>query len=317
MSIWIGLDISKDTIDVGFFLEEKLVHFKIKNNISGFRKLQKKVPSDSKFIMEATGIYFLKCARFLAESDSFVSVENPLKIKRFADMGLRRSKTDKKDAILIAKYGAQIMPKKWRQPSSEQLKSQEIQSVIHNYSNTIQRMKNEYHAFSNSGNDNKPILESLLKMITEIKKAKALLEIELHKLIQLAFPKELELIVSIPGIGINTACLIIGRIGDCSSFERSGQLTSYFGITPVECYSGTSLNKKGVISRMGSPRIRAKLYMCGVASLKSNPKVAAMRARMIDNGKHNKKIVVAAMNKLVRQIFGVLKSGTPFDPNYL
>ena len=60
MSIWIGLDISKDTIDVGFYLEEKLVHFKIKNNISGFRKLQKRAPSNSKFIMEATGIYFLK-----------------------------------------------------------------------------------------------------------------------------------------------------------------------------------------------------------------------------------------------------------------
>ncbi len=316
MSTWVGLDISKDTIDVGFIKDGVINHFKIKNNLSGFKELRYKIPENSKYIMEATGIYFLKCASFLVANHEYVSVENPLKIKRFAEMGLRRSKTDKKDALLISRYGSHLMPKPWRQPSKEQLKSQEIQSVIHNYSSSIIRLKNEYHAFSKSGNENDFLLKSIKKMIEEIKKSKQLLEAELHHLIEASFPEEVKLITSIPGIGINTACLIIGRVGDASSFERSGQLASYFGITPVESYSGTSLNSKGVMSRMGSPRIRAKLYMCGVASLTSNPRIVAMRERMKDKGKHNKKIIVAAMNKLVRQIFGVLKSGKPFDPNY-
>ncbi len=316
MVTWIGLDIAKDTIDVGFFQDDIPTHFKIKNSLKGFQNLVKNCPPDSKFVMEATGIYYLKCARYLDSLGAFVSVENPLKIKRFSEMSLRRTKTDKKDALLIARYAENSRPHCWRQPSEEQLKSQEIQSVIKQYTSVILRMKNEIHAFSNSGLDNKLIIKSLTKTIAEVTKSKVKLEKELYRLIQASFPEELRLITSIPAIGINTACLIIGKIGDGSSFERSGQLASYFGITPVESYSGTSINKKGVISRMGSPRIRASLYMCGVSALRCNPMVVAMNARMSKNGKHIMKIIIAAMNKLVRQVFGVLKSGKEFDPNF-
>ena len=317
MVTWVGLDISKDTIDVGFFQEDFPTHFKIKNNLIGFKKLVKSCPPGSKFVMEATGIYYLKCARFLDSLRVYVSVENPLKIKRFSEMSLRRTKTDKKDALLIARYAENTRPHCWRKPSEEQLKSQEIQSVIQQYTSIILRMKNEIHAFSNSGLDNKLIIKSLTKTIADVTKSKVKLEKELYRLMQASFPEELRLVTSIPAIGINTACLIIGKIGDGSSFERSGQLASYFGITPVESYSGTSINKKGVISRMGSPKVRASLYMCGVSALTCNPMVAAMRVRMKAKGKHNMKIIIAAMNKLVRQVFGVLKSGKVFDPNFV
>jgi transposase len=317
MSTWIGLDVSKDTIDVGFYQEDSLTHFKIKNNLTGFRELKKKTPSDSKFVMEATGIYFLKCARFLTKSKSFVCVENPLKIKRFADMSLRRSKTDKKDALLIARYGQKMVVRRWVEPNQDQLEAKEIQSVIDKYTSMAQRLKNQCHAFSNSGINDEFLLGTLKKTINEIDATKKILEKKLFELIDRGFHRELNLITSVSGIGKATACLIISKIGNCSTFQRSGQLTSYFGITPVESYSGTSLNSKGVVSRMGSSKVRAKLYMCAVSSFRSNPQVMAMRKRMKDNGKHNMKIIVAAMNKLVRQVFGVLKSGEPFNPKYL
>jgi len=285
--------------------------------LDGFKNLVENTPLDSNFVMEATGIYYLSCARYLSSAGKFVAVENPLKIKRFSEMSLRRSKNDKKDALLIARYGNNTNPHRWKEPSEEQLKSQEVQSVIDQYTTSIRRLKNQVHAFSNSGLDNKIVIKSLKKMIKEMAKSKLVLEEELHRLIKVNFEAELDLITSIPGIGVSTACLIIGKIGDASSFERSGKLTSYFGITPVESYSGTSINKKGAMSRMGSPKIRSMLYMCAISSLTVNPGVIAMRARMKKKGKHNMKIVIAAMNKLTRQIFGVLKSGKAFDPNFV
>jgi transposase len=110
---------------------------------------------------------------------------------------------------------------------------------------------------------------------------------------------------------LNLTLLTPGCVNIClnslSVKPGHSQLASYFGITLAESYSGNSINKKGVISRMGSPRVRAILYMCEASALRCNPMVGAMNARMSKNGKHIMKIIIAAMNKLIRQVFGVLK----------
>lgn len=54
--------------------------------------------------MENTGIYHLKLATFLFENNISVAVENALKIKRFAQMNMYRTKTDKADAKIISLY---------------------------------------------------------------------------------------------------------------------------------------------------------------------------------------------------------------------
>jgi len=63
------------------------------------------------FVMESTGVYHLRIALFLAKDLSYqVSVVNPLVIKKYAEMLLKRTKTDKVDARLIAQYGYHNSP---------------------------------------------------------------------------------------------------------------------------------------------------------------------------------------------------------------
>jgi len=317
MSTWVGLDISKDTIDVGYFIEEKGFHFKIENTSMGFKKLIKEIPADSQVVMEATGVYYLKCAQTLVERNIFVSVENPLRIKRFSQMNLRRSKTDKKDALLIAKYGEFNRPAHWNVPTKNQLQSQQLLSAIDLQVKTITQFKNQFHAFSHSGIDDKFVLRTLQKGIINLEKTKLKLEAELLKIIKIDFKEEFDLINSIPSIGETTACIILTKVGDCSSFETSRQLASFFGITPSESFSGTSIHKKGGISKMGSSRVRRQLYMCSLSAIRYNSLVKPMYLRMREKGKHNKIILVAIMNKLVRQMFGVLKSRKPYDPSFI
>ena len=52
-----------------------------------------------------------------------------------------------------------------------------------------------------------------------------------------------------------------------------------------------------------------------VVSMKSNPAIAYLVARLKDRGKRGKLIVLAAMNKLIRICYGVIKSRRPFDPS--
>ena len=96
-----GIDVSKDTIDVVCNKE----HWVFENGMKGFKEFKKIIKDKSLCLMEVTGIYHLQLATFLYKNDIDVAVVNPLSIKRFSQMHLRRNKTDKADAKMIALYG--------------------------------------------------------------------------------------------------------------------------------------------------------------------------------------------------------------------
>jgi transposase len=67
---------------------------------------------------------------------------------------------------------------------------------------------------------------------------------------------------------------------------------------------------------MGSRRGRRALYMPALCALRFNPIVRQLGWRLQRKGRSGKYVVVAAMRKLLRLIFGVIKQGKPFDPNW-
>lgn len=93
-----GIDVSKDTIDIKSI---QIGHMVFENSLRGFRKLLSDSLQNTHFVMEATGVYHEKLAHYLYSKGRLVSVVNPLVIKRFAQMLLRSTKTDKADAEII------------------------------------------------------------------------------------------------------------------------------------------------------------------------------------------------------------------------
>lgn len=107
--IYIGMDISKRTIDVQILKgEDNFEHHAVANDAGGWqqliniikRKRHKKVHA----CCEYTGAYYFGAAVALAEAGYHVSVVNPLTIKQYALQELSRNKTDSEDAKLIARY---------------------------------------------------------------------------------------------------------------------------------------------------------------------------------------------------------------------
>lgn len=103
----IGIDISKQTFDVSFREETKVVHKVYSNNEKGFKafKLRMGHLKETRIVMEASGPYYVNLASYLHAHNIDVSVVNPLKIKRFGQMKFYRAKTDKKDSSMIMEYG--------------------------------------------------------------------------------------------------------------------------------------------------------------------------------------------------------------------
>lgn len=124
----IGIDVSKGKSTVAIITIEGEViseSFEIEHTKSGFDLILDKIkyiPKDEiKFIMEATGIFHKSLLKIILDNGYFVSVENPLTIKKYCDMNLRKVKTDKKDSLKIACYGSERWYKLQKYNPSDEL----------------------------------------------------------------------------------------------------------------------------------------------------------------------------------------------------
>lgn len=128
-----------------------------------------------------------------------------------------------------------------------------------------------------------------------------------------------ELLLSIPGLGELTASSILAEIGDISNFPSSKQLTAFAGLDPSVYQSGNFRASNNKISKRGSTHLRKALYQSASASIcrrtsgYANPTLRDFYDKKIAEGKPSKVAIVATSNKLLRIIYGVLKSGKPFE----
>jgi transposase len=109
--LFVGIDVSKNSFDVCSINEEEKVVFNDKLNIdhNGFNNLLSKLKEykidDTIIVMESTAIYHLTLLSFLLTHNYKTAVINPFLIKSFIESNtLRKSKSDKKDALHIAKF---------------------------------------------------------------------------------------------------------------------------------------------------------------------------------------------------------------------
>src|SRR3712207_2679102 len=110
----VGIDVSKDSLAICHLVEKKLQPLEVSNNRAGFQQLVKQCGTESLYVMEATGIYYLQLAYYLYEQGAQLVVVNPVIIKRYIQMHLGKGKSDKKDAQWIRHYGEQNQVAYWQ-----------------------------------------------------------------------------------------------------------------------------------------------------------------------------------------------------------
>lgn len=123
-----------------------------------------------------------------------------------------------------------------------------------------------------------------------------------------------ELLESIPGIGKATIFRVLAFIGDVQRFDHAKALAAFVGVNPTVHQSGSSVRGKPHLSKKGNSVIRKALYMPAIVARRYYPVIKEFADRLKKAGKPNMLIIGAVMRKLLHIIYGVLKSGMPFDP---
>lgn len=103
----VGIDVGKATLAVCYQMGEQVKHLAVHNTKVGFQQLVQTCGVHCLFVLEATGTYNLALAYYLHEQEGPVAVLNPLVIRRFIQMHLSKSKSDRKDAQWLLRYGQQ------------------------------------------------------------------------------------------------------------------------------------------------------------------------------------------------------------------
>ena len=316
----VGIDISKLKFDLCLLRENgKLKHKVFANTASGFVQLSawliKQRVELVHACMEATGTYGEALAIYLFDAGHQVSIINPAVIKAYAQSHLSRTKTDKVDATLIARFCAERKPPAWHPPVRE---VRELQALVRRLESLLEMHQMEVNRLE-AGVSAELVRESLTEHIAfldeEIKRTTALIRqhIDQHPTLR----EQRGLLVTIPGIGDTTAAKLLAEMLDVKLYKSARQLAACAGLVPRLHESGSSIKRKARLSKTGTPRLRKALYFPAIAAIKYNPYIKAMSLRLKERGLCPMQIIGAAMRKLVHLAYGVLKSGKPFDPELM
>ncbi len=319
--LFIGIDISKLTFDVAILVNNESYNEQFDNKKEGFialLKWVKKFKLSPYFCMEATGIYSLSLAKYLIQKGHKTIVANPIQTNAFVKMEMARNKTDKADAMSISRYCYHLyqqgkIDSQLFIPKSESF--EELQYLITRLDQLSKLLTQENNRLEASFSQ--ITKRSILSMIKLIKKQTLLIKESIKKMVSkdMELKKQVNLLVSIPGVGDKTAWSILAYLGDISLFNNAKQVTSFAGIHPKITQSGTSIHKTS-LSKVGSSRLRKSLYMPALVASKYNILLAQYYQKLLKNDKPKKVAICAVMRKLLVLCYGVLKSEKEFDLQY-
>jgi transposase len=315
----LGIDISKSKFDVALLRQDGKRHHRVfLNTAAGYQQLSawlsKQKALSIHACMEATGTYGEALAAYLHCAGHLVSVVNPAIIKAFASTEMSRTKTDKTDAGLIARYCQKHHPPAWSPPPPEISELQALARRLEALLEMLQQERNRLEAGIQPASVKEGLEQHIEYLGGQITHTQSLIRDHIDQ--NPTLKQQRDLLVSIPGIGDLTAAKLLSEFVDINHYSSARQAAAFAGLVPRHNQSGNSVKGKPRLCKVGTARLRKALYFPAIVATHHNPVIKAFSERLRQRGKCPMVIVGAAMRKLIHIAFGVLKSGKPFDPDY-
>ena len=313
----LGIDIAKFKFDVCLrTVGQSAVHHQstFDNTAKGIRALQKWLLKHKAPVvhacMEATSRYGEALASFLHQHQHQVSVVNPRRTRKYADSRLVRTQNDSVDAALIADFCAKENPRLWHPAPESKQQLQALLRLRDFFGDQKQQCTNRMEC--EGAATIAYLRQQIVKIEATIKRVEKQIELLLKANPHLN--KNIQLLRTIPGVGPIAAAVAIAELPPIEQLDHVGAAVAFAGLDPKKKESGDTISTVARLSKMGPPLLRKNLYMAALCALRTNPIIQQQTLRLSQRGKTGKLALGAAMRKLLRLIYGILKSQTPFDP---
>ena len=231
-------------------------------------------------------------------------------------MRLKHNKTDKADAGMIRQYALQQQSELWQPKIAYREECMELEEVIRLLLKQRTALENKLHSLISKGSDNTIATRTIKSQITRRTKEVEKLELEMEEKVKKHDAEMLTLLTSIPGIGEKTALFLLVITNGFKNFSNSKQVSAYLGLAPTERVSGSSVRGRSHISKSENSTVRNLRFMCSLTACSSNKGCKQLYDRIVNKGKSKKLALIAVMNTLLKQAFGIVKAGIPYDANF-
>ena len=327
-----GIDVAKKTFDAALVSPEQ--HFPetplrtvpvesfsrdpqgVEKFLAWMRELLKKAPGTPKVraVMEATGVYSIELSAWLCQQCAMPApaIVNPERTAAFIkSMGLR-NKTDRLEARALAFYGAERRPAPYEPLTPEHRQLRELSR----YRDALIAEKVAESNREEQRPQGKVVRMLRARREQQRKRDIAKVEDEMKRVIQTTpnLKKDLDLLVTIPGVAFITAAVILAEMGDLRRFARARQATAFAGVTPRKIVSGTSVNGQPHLCKKGSARVRQALYLAAMAAVRSKTQLRQTYEGLLQHAKLPMVALGAIMRKLVTIMRAILLTETEFQP---
>lgn len=318
-AFFLGIDVGKPDLFCHAITPERNLKMRFDNTPEGIQLLLAWIASIANpelfaACLEQTGHYGRAISRALADAKlSAVYLVNPRQIKAYGEQQLRRNKSDSADARLIAQFlqseYSKLLP--WCPPGVDNEQVKELSRYADSITQDNASLKTKCDMLEQPA-----VLRSLKRRIKAQEKEIEDIRRRISKIIDgnEVLRRQFELLISAPGIGEVTGQILIAELPELDLFGNARQLAAWAGVTPRHYVSGTSGRSATPITKIGSAYLRRALFMPAMNARMFNPLLKSFADRLKENGKKPKQIIIAVMRKLLHQIYGILKSGTPYNP---
>ena len=289
------------------------------NDLAGHRKLIRRLTRTkvtARVCVEATGIYHLDLCLALEQAKGIeVMVANPRTTKDFARAQLRRSKTDRTDALSLLEFVRRMDFEVWVPPTSAILALRAFSRRIQALLVTRAQEKNRLHADAS-------VLATPLAIRESIERHIGAINTEIEALTQSALEvvrgdvsldRRFARLVSVKGIAQASAITLLAELAVLPSDMAARQWVAHAGLDPKHSESGTSIQAPVRISKVGNRHLRAALFLPAMVASQHEPRVRAFYQKLLARGKKPMQALVAVMRKLLHAIHGMFQRDADFD----
>jgi transposase len=317
--VFCGIDVSAASVVVALLeADGRLAQRDFPNTASGHEALLvwlKKRNSQVRVSLEATGIYSLDLALAL-DAGAYIElmVLNPKLVNRFAQT-LRRSKTDAADAVVLAEYSRRMPFCRWQRPAASHLALRTMSRYIGSLVVEQAGLKTRQCSAESTATTPRAVLVDLKRSLAAVERRVKRLRATALKLVEaeVELHQRYQLLTTVPGIGAVNALTILSELILLAPEMTVRQWVASSGLDPMHQQSGTSVNKPSRISRAGNRRLRAALYMSALSAARYDRHLAAFYRALRARHKAGMQALMAVARKMLHAIYGIFKSGTPYD----
>lgn len=303
----IGIDVSKGKLDLGLINEDQTTeNLQFANDKKGIPSLVKTLKScqekieDIPIVIEATGGYHYGITFFLIEKGfKKVLVINPLLTKKHLSGQIRKIKTDKKDALVLARIGLLEELHNFAESKEEVLFKRKVR-LFHFLRKQLQQVSNRLSSVKSLSIENDFEQEILQETRNDLKMKLEKVKGEVIKSATIDSPK-------IAGISEFNLKAIAAELGNIKRFKNHKQVIAFAGMDPTIKESGTSIRGRSQLSKRGSKTIRYFLFQSAWGVMMHNEKYQEYYAKKKGEGKHYFTCLSAVARKLLCEIYFNLK----------